>query len=196
MSAPQPFLADAMDDMERDDAGSAEGRAAFEAAYREHHAAVLRILQRRLGNETEADDLAQETYVRAWRYRDRDPESFKAVLFRIAINLAFSRGRQDRAHNVQGTVTVDELGLAADEAPVDEQVAQEEQMRLIVAAVLTLPERCRQGFVLSRFHGLRHREIAARCRISTSMVDQHITRALALIRERVGVLECEVTKSL
>jgi len=40
MSAPQPFLADAMDDMERDDAGSAEGRAAFEAAYRENIAAI------------------------------------------------------------------------------------------------------------------------------------------------------------
>ncbi|ULQ47270.1 sigma-70 family RNA polymerase sigma factor [Flagellatimonas centrodinii] len=186
MNTPQPFLAGAMDDIERDSATAAGERAAFEAAYREHHPAVLRILQRRLGNEQDADDLAQETYIRAWRYRNRDPESLKAVLFRIAINLAFSRGRQDRTHNTAGTVAVDDLDLEADELPVDEQVAHDEQMSLIVAAVETLPERCRQVFVLSRFHGLRHREIAERCRISTSMVDQHITRALALIRERVG----------
>jgi RNA polymerase sigma-70 factor (ECF subfamily) len=55
-----------------------------------------------------------------------------------------------------------------------------------VAAVQELPEKCRQVFVLSRFRGMRHKEVAQRCGISTRMVEKHLTRGMALIRQKVG----------
>lgn len=162
------------------------GQTVFEAAYREHRGAVVRLLQRRVGNPDEAEELAQETYLRALRYRDHNPESLKALLFRIAINLAGTSARRDRAHHASAHMSVDDLPLASDELPQDERLAREEYQALIIAAVKALPEKRRQVFVLSRFHGMRQKDIARRCGISLSMVEKHITNALSSIRERVG----------
>lgn len=169
----------------------ADGQATFEAAYREHRGAVVRLLQRRVGNPDEAEELAQEAYLRALRYRDHKPESLKALLFRIAINLAGTNARRDRAHHATAHTSVDELSLATDELPQDERLAREEYQALIIAAVKALPEKRRQVFVLSRFHGMRQKDIAKRCGISLSMVEKHITNALASIREQVGDVPAE-----
>lgn len=168
-----------------------EQQTVFEAAYREHRGAVVRLLQRRVGNPDEAEELAQEAYLRALRYRDHKPESLKALLFRIAINLAGTNARRDRAHHATAHTSVDELSLATDELPQDERLAREEYQALIIAAVKALPEKRRQVFVLSRFHGMRQKDIAKRCGISLSMVEKHITNALAFIRERVGDVPAE-----
>lgn len=163
-----------------------DGQAAFEAAYREHRGAVVRLLQRRVGNPDEAEELAQEAYLRALRYRDHNPESLKALLFRIAINLAGTNARRDRAHHASAHTSVDDLPLATDEMPQDERLAREEYQALIIAAIKEMPEKRRQVFVLSRFHGMRQKDIAKRCGISLSMVEKHITNGLSFIRERVG----------
>lgn len=163
-----------------------EGQTVFEAAYREHRGAVVRLLQRRVGNPDEAEELAQETYLRALRYRDHSPESLKALLFRIAINLAGTNARRDRAHRTSAHTSVDDVSLASDDLPQEEQLAREEYQALIIAAIKAMPEKRRQVFVLSRYHGLRQKDIARRCGISLSMVEKHITNALSYIRERVG----------
>lgn len=163
-----------------------EERVAFEAIYREQYSAVLRVLMRRLDNEEDAVELAQEAYLRAFRYRDQSHESLKALLFRIAINLANERARRDRARHTAQHAPLEDYAIAADEMPQDERLVREQRLEQIVAAVWELPEKCRQVFVLSRFHGMRHKEIAARCGISTRMVEKHLTRGMALIRQKVG----------
>lgn len=161
-------------------------RAAFETMYREQYPAVLRVLQRRLDNEDDALELAQEAYLRAFRYRDQPRESLKALLFRIAINLAHERIRRDHTRHTAQHAPLEDYSLAADEMPQDERLLREQRLEQIVAAVQELPEKCRQVFVLSRFHGLRHKEVAARCGISTRMVEKHLTRGMALVREKLG----------
>lgn len=163
-----------------------EERAAFEAIYLEQYPSVLRVLQRRLDNDEDAAELVQETYLRAFRYRDQPHESLKALLFRIAINLANERARRDRTRHTAQHAPIEDYALAAEEMPQDEQLVREQRLERIVAAVQELPEKCRQVFVLSRFHGLRHKEVAARCSISTRMVEKHLTRGMALIRKKVG----------
>lgn len=160
-------------------------RAAFEAIYREQYPAVLRVLRRRLDNEDDAVELAQEAYLRAFRYRDKSHESLKALLFRIAINLAHERARRDHTRYAAQHSPIEEHSLAADDMPQDERLDREQRLERIVAAVQELPDKCRQVFVLSRFHGLRHKEIAERCGISTRMVEKHLTRGMALVREKV-----------
>lgn len=161
-------------------------RATFETIYREHYPEVLGVLRRRLDNEDDAVELAQEAYLRAFRYCDKPRESLKALLFRIAINLANERIRRDHARHTARHAPLEDYPLAADEMPQDERLEREERLERIVAAVRELPDKCRQVFVLSRFHGLRHKEIAARCGISTRMVEKHLTRGMALVREKVG----------
>lgn len=165
---------------------SSERHAIFEAVYREHRGAVVRLLRRRVRNPDEAEELAQEAYLRALRYRDSNAESLKALLFRIAINLAGTNARRDRTHHTTAHTSLEELPIAHDELPQDEQLVQDERRELIAMAIQALPPRCRQVFVLSRFHDMRQKDIAQRLGISLSMVEKHITTAMAFIRARVG----------
>lgn len=167
-------------------AATEEERAAFETIYREQYHAVLRVLRRRLDNEEDALELAQETYLRAFRYCHQPRESVKALLFRIAINLAHEHIRRNHTRHTARHAPIEDYSLAADEMPQDERLLREQRLERIVAAVQELPEKCRQVFVLSRFHGMRHKEIAARCGISTRMVEKHLTRGMALVRKKVG----------
>lgn len=160
--------------------------AAFEALYREQYPAVLRVLRRRLDNEEDAVELAQEAYLRAFRYRGQPDESLKALLFRIAINLANERLRRDQTRHAAQHAPLEDYALEADEMPQDERLVYEQRLEQIVAAVRELPDKCRHVFVLSRFHGLRHKEIAERCGISTRMVEKHLTRGMAFVRDKVG----------
>ena len=55
----------------------------------------------------------------------------------------------------------------------------EELQQQVNAVIETLPERCREVFLLSRFEGLKNREIAEKLNISTTAVEKHISKAIA-----------------
>lgn len=164
-------------------------QSAFEAVYRQQRTTMLRFLRRRVGDEQDAADLTQEAYLRAWRYRGESPETLKALLFRIAINLVGTRARLHRSQHTASHLQLDELTIMSDDVPQHEALAREQHMNLIVAAIHELPAKRRQVFVLSRFHGMPHKEIAKRCGISVSMVEKHLSKGLAFVRSRVGEVE-------
>ena len=158
----------------------------FESAYREHRETVQRLLRRRLGDDPDIPDLMQEAYLRLLRYRDCSSESLKLLLFRIALNLGISH--RIRACTRLTHVALEDVEIAFDVPSLEDETESDQRMHHTMAAVQALPARCRQVFLLRLIHGLRQREIAERCGISTRMVEQHLARAQALIRERVGVL--------
>lgn len=160
---------------------SSSERACFDALYREHRDAVAAALRARLPNEDDVADLMQEAYLRMLRYRNCGPDSLRYLLFRIALNLAVTHLRQA---GVRHLVSLDEHELASDELPFDQALVREEEMAQVAMAIQALPPRCRQMYVMSRLHGLRQREIAQHCGVSTRMVELHIARAQATIRER------------
>ena len=164
-----------------------EARALFGSAFREHHRSLMAHLRHRLGNEAEAADIAQEAYLRLLRYhKDQDLDSLKALLFRIATNLVLMRNRAARVRRQDGTPLDASSPLAGMTLPLEQQVSAQQQLDKAMAVIMALPEKCRQVFVLSRFHGLSYPQIAARCGISVKMVEKHITRALAACRQGVG----------
>lgn len=161
-----------------------EARARFELVYREHRNTVLGLLRRRLGDDPEIPDLMQEAYLRILRYRDCGPESLKLLLFRVALNLATSHGTGARRRLTH--LPLDGLMIAMDAPSIEESAEGEQRMQQLFAAVGGLPDRCRQVFLLRLLHGLRQREIAERCGISTRRVEQHLHRAHALIRAELA----------
>lgn len=160
-------------------------RARFEAHYREHRDDVLRVLRARVNDDDVVADLMQEAYLRVMRYRYCDAKTLKFLLLRITLNLAASHHRLARNRL---DVPLDDFDPPADEPAIEAQLIREDQLLRIHAAVRSLPANCRQVFVLSRYHGLRHREIAARYEISTRKVEQHLVRAATLIRRQVDRL--------
>jgi len=165
-----------------------ESQPLFEAAFREHHAALVQYLHRRVGNDADARDIAQETYLRVLRYREnQDLDSLKALLFRIATNLVVMRARTARAQRwVDHRPLDEELVLPSNEPSQERRLAAEQQLDCLMEVINRLPSKCQQAFVLSRFHDMSYPEIAKRCGISIKMVEKHITKALSICRAEVG----------
>lgn len=67
----------------------------------------------------------------------------------------------------------------------DEELLYNELRRQIDEVLSNLPERSRQVFVMSRFEGLKNKEIAERLDISVKVVEKHITKSLAMLRKQI-----------
>jgi RNA polymerase sigma-70 factor (ECF subfamily) len=108
------------------------------------------------------------------------------LLYRIANNLAVSRQRMDRAHNIQGQHSIEDVELASDAPSQERQVAAQQELALIRRAILGLSPKCRRVFLLSRTHHKTYPEIAQLCGISVKMVEKYVSQALAVLRGALG----------
>jgi RNA polymerase sigma factor (sigma-70 family) len=154
---------------------------------RRYHASLINFLRQRLRSPEDANDVAQEAYIRMMQYQNstaiRSPSS---MLFRIAINVANDLGRSEQARRVGQQCNVDDVELAADSPSAEREIAGRQELALLRAAIDELPPKCRQVFLLSRVRRMTYPEIAAHCGISVKMVEKHISRALAFCMKKVG----------
>lgn len=156
------------------------------ALFREHNRALLAFLQCRLGSLADAQELAQEAYVRMLTLEHPEQiDSLRAFLFRIAANLAVDRLRMRKLREavpVESLEPEPELHLA----PVPERhAAASEQWRELHLALRELPAKTSQAFVLHAIEGRDFETIAQTMKLSARMVRYHVTRALAHCRARV-----------
>lgn len=148
---------------------------------------LLRQLAARLKDGTDADDLAQEVYLRLLRADDalviRDPRSFA---LRVASNVACEWGRlarHRRPHLEQAALA----GHAAPGATPAEQAELDQQLALCTKALAALTPK-RRAVVLMRVRdGLSYAEIAARTGLSVSMVYKHLSLGLVACQQALGV---------
>lgn len=159
---------------------------AFEAVFQQYYARVFAILARIVGPD-EADDLAQETFL---RYHDRPPArrsddegAVGAWLYRVATNLGFNalRGRKRRLAR-EARVSRAEWPLRRPVDPESEAVRREERA-IVQAVLLTMPARARTALTL-RQSGCSYAEIAAAVGIAPGSVGTTLVRAEALFRQR------------
>lgn len=149
------------------------------------HTSLLSFLRRRLRVGEDARDVAQEAYIRLMQYEGAaDVKSPKSLLFRIAINIANDLGRADKVRHVADHCDIDDLDFDSGAASPEREVSASQQLELLYKSIEQLPPRCRQVFLLSRFHNMTYPEIAAHCGISAKMVEKHISRALAICAAR------------
>lgn len=159
----------------------------FETFSREQYNGLVAFLRRRLATEDDARDAAQESLMRLIRYRDTTSEpEWKPLLYRIAINVVGEHYRRGSARGAGRHVPLEGVELAADEPAQEDLVAREQQRALLRDAILSLPERQKQIYLLSRMQGMTYAQIARHCEISVKTVEKHMTNALAALCERVG----------
>lgn len=136
----------------------------------------------------DAEDVVQETFVRVWRLRARWTRSgsVNAYLYRITRNLALNarrdrKAQQGRDERFGGAI----FGAGSRRNP--ERDFETESLRAEVeAAIADLPDRRREVFILARFHGLTHREIARTLGLSPQTVANHMSVALADLRKALS----------
>lgn len=159
---------------------------AFEEIFRRHHGQVVAFFYRYRGERSQAEDLAQDVFLRLWRYRGsyQPTGSFMGYLLTMARNVWFDKSAK---HSAQ---IIDEEILDARPAPgpgPGDLAAGNEARDRVRLAVLDLPEGLRAPLVLSRFHGMGYREIADVLEISPRTVEARVARATdALVRRLTG----------
>jgi RNA polymerase sigma factor (sigma-70 family) len=139
---------------------------------------LLRYLRDLLARREDAEEVAQETYVRLVRAGSaaQSEMHLRASMFRAATNLAYDRFRQRRAHGRQDDA---ELVHLPDEAPQAERVvAMEQALEIVERTLLGLPPRCRQVFLLRTFHEWGYETIAERLDVSKRTVEREMQTAL------------------
>lgn len=168
---------------------SAEDVQGFETFFLAHRPALSAFLHRRLATDADVQEILQESYARVLGYGyggSRPPAVWKSLLYRIATNLAISRLRMERAHNVAGQQSLDDVELPSDSPSQERVLAAQQELDLIRQAITGLSPKCRKVFLLSRTHHKTYPEIAQLCGISVKMVEKYVSQALAALREAVG----------
>jgi RNA polymerase sigma-70 factor (ECF subfamily) len=157
---------------------------AFTRLVERYRRLVLTIAWQMTGNLSDADDLAQECFLRAFRALPgfRGDASFKTWLVRIVTNLCHNWRRATPRTNA----VCDEAFLARLPSPdvgPEHALLRSEQRRQVRMAVLALPEHERSVVVLRDWHGLRYQEIAVAMHIPIGTVMSRLAKA----RERLRV---------
>lgn len=149
----------------------------FEKLYVDHHSWLCSLLRRKLGNSVDAADLAHDVYLNLIK-KGRVPstEDSRCHLTQIAKGMVIDlyRRRHLEACHLEG------LKLQA------EPLAPSEEVRALVTETLTQiddalhdkPTKTRQALLLSKLHGMGHRDIAAELKVSVSSVEKYIASGL------------------
>ncbi|WBL23007.1 RNA polymerase sigma-70 factor [Zunongwangia sp. HRR-M8] len=133
-----------------------------------------------------AEDIVQQSFIKLWEKRKNLAEDtvIDAYLFTLCRNNFIDRYRKER----NTILLTDELYLESvleSESESDEKTAYKKQ--LLHKAITKLPEKCKEVFLLKQNENLRNKEIAAYLKISEKTVEDHISRAMRLLRRELLV---------
>jgi RNA polymerase sigma-70 factor (ECF subfamily) len=153
-----------------------------------YSALLFRVAHSVLRSRTEAEDVVQDTFLRALQHQHKLPSilDHRVWLIRIAWNLALDRRRRIRPDQMDDIFAG---SLIASATPADSAMQQAQQMTLVLAELDRLPKLERQVLLLSAVEELRPTDIAAVLGKSDSAVRALLFRARARLRERLTRLE-------
>ncbi len=151
---------------------------------------LVRYLTKKVRNNEDANDLAQEAFLRMHKFQQsRQLDNARAFLFKTANNLVVDQMRRARVHDKY--LSFQMLPEQSDEdndkfAPSAERtVSAEEELDQIYKVVDQMPEKVRRAFLMHRGKDLSYSEIAIEMDVSTSMVEKYIIQALRILRKEV-----------
>ncbi|MBN1219445.1 MAG: sigma-70 family RNA polymerase sigma factor [Anaerolineae bacterium] len=160
-------------------------QAAFEALVTLHQATVLSFLYR-WGNEAEtAQDLAQETFIKAWlalkKYNHR--QKFRNWLLKIAYRTSIDFWRRQRP-----TVQLEAVSVADSALNLEARVSRDQQIELVRQAIQSLPEQSRTALILREYHQYSYQEIAQTLDIPPGTVMSRLNYARLVLKKRLQPL--------
>jgi RNA polymerase sigma-70 factor (ECF subfamily) len=165
---------------------------AFRALVEQHSRTVFRLAYRMTGNEHDADDVVQDTFLRAYRQLGRFEERahFGTWLYRIAVNCSLDLMRRRRRHDERSSPLDTELSggrqLVDDNLPAPDRAAFNSELRDVVTTALeTLSPMERSAFVLRHYEGLSIDEIGKVLGLRVNATKHSIFRAVRKMRREL-----------
>ena len=144
-----------------------------------HEPALRAYLHRKFPTLADVDDFVQESFLKAYlAHRDGRLTSVKGFLFHVARNSVVSFFRKQKFIS---PITVSELGplhVLEDDADVFGCVCTKDELELITAAMVDLPDRCREIVMLRVLRGLDSGEVARRLGLAEATVRVQLARGM------------------
>jgi RNA polymerase sigma-70 factor, ECF subfamily len=161
----------------------------FETVMRRYNQMLFRTVRSIVGDDLEAEDVLQDTYVRAFEHlwQFAGAAKFSTWLTKIAINEALSRLRRRRrflALDESAEIGLSARGPSRTPGP-EEEAVREQSTRLLEAAVDELPEPYRCVFVMRAINGMTTAETAECLNLTDENVKIRMHRARAMLRQHL-----------
>lgn len=127
----------------------------------------------------DVDDVVQESYLRIWKARGRQPiRCVRGFLFRIARNVALNLVNRQRISPIEAGQDWTLLQVAEEQPNAAATACTRDELRLLAQAIDALPEPCREIVILRRIQNISQKEIAARLGLSEESVEIHVVRGV------------------
>jgi RNA polymerase sigma-70 factor (ECF subfamily) len=140
-------------------------------------------------NHADIEDVMQEVYLRIARYSKLGTiDNVKSFLFKTAENIIIDRARAATSRQAEHHVSFDDQPVEQESVQMERAIEGEQKLMLLKEAILTLPEKTRHVFLLSRFEAQTYPQIAERLGFSVKAVEKHMSKALKICKKRVGDL--------
>jgi RNA polymerase sigma-70 factor (ECF subfamily) len=151
----------------------------FAAEVQPYEQPLRAYLLKRFPSLPDHDDLVQETYTRLLRAREDGRLTYaKAFLFTVARNVAIDMIRRRRVVTHEPISELHELPLLEEAPALTDVFERQQRLAMLIEAVASLPDRCRQVMMLRHLDGLAYKEIAARLGISPETVKVHMVKGV------------------
>jgi RNA polymerase sigma-70 factor (ECF subfamily) len=170
----------------------------FDFLLRKYRSPLVNFLYRMVRDTAQAEDLAQEVFLRVYRARkDYSPSAkFTTWLFRIATNLALNSVRDNRHRKLETSIDAPESNeentapreLPAREMRIDEHLLEQDRVAFIRRAIESLPEKQRVAVLLHKYEEMDYAEIARVLECSESALKSLLFRAYENLRVQLAPL--------
>lgn len=159
-------------------------QAHFQHLFHTYYDSLCQYAYTLLRDMDEAEDIVQSMFVKLWEKHEilTITHTFKSYLYRAVHNLCMNH-LEHRGIRQKHVVYAVQQGVDVQRP----EVFPEELEASIVAAIDSLPDQCRRIFTMSRYEEMKYSEIAHRLEISVNTVENQVSKALKLLRERLNV---------
>jgi RNA polymerase sigma-70 factor, ECF subfamily len=153
----------------------------FDQIFRNNYSLLCNVANSIVRNEKNSEDIVQDVFLKFWRRKDTALEisNLKGYLYKATVNASIDFLSRNRHR-----VSLEEIKLRPPVSAGDPstEMQRKELESDVEKAINRLPPRCKAIFVLSRFEGLKYREIAAHLDISEKTVENQMGIALERLR--------------
>ena len=174
---------------------SAGDMTAFDFLLGKYRRPIIHFMYRMVHNESVAEELAQEVFLRVYRSREtyRAEARFSTWLYRIATNLGVNHARDTKHERTASTVYLDEpdseTGSSPDVADMtpgaEANLLKRERMQAIKQHVMALPERQQMAVLMHKYEGMDYKQIGEVLKLSESATKSLLFRAYQTLRDKL-----------